>query len=67
MINQIICINLALVFFGTVFVRVRAEVVRLQEPSWAHVGGVAVAFKDFDDGSKEMLMDYIEGAEGDPY
>lgn len=60
-------LDLALLFFGTVLVRVRAEVVRLQEPSWAHVGGVAVVFKDFDEGSKELLENYLEGAEGDPY
>ncbi len=60
-------LDLALLFFGTVTVRVGAEVVRLQEPSWAHVGGVAVVFKDFDEGSKELLEGYIEGAEGDPY
>ena len=60
-------LDLALLFFGTVMARVRAEVVRLQEPSWAHVGGVAVVFKDFDEGSKELLEGYIEGAEADPY
>ena len=60
-------LDLALLFVGTALVRVRAEVVRLQEPSWAHVGGVAVVFKDFDEGSKELLEDCLEGAEGDPY
>lgn len=42
--------------------RVLAEVVRVQEPSWRFVGGVGVVFREFGDGTVEMLTDYIDQA-----
>ena len=42
--------------------RVKAEVVRVQEPSWRCVGGVGIAFREFGRGTKELLSDYIAGA-----
>lgn len=39
--------------------RVRAEVVRVQEPDWGRAGGVGVSFVDLDQGSREMLEAYV--------
>jgi CheY-like chemotaxis protein len=41
---------------------VEAEVVRVQEPSWRSVGGVGIVFRDFGEGTKEMLSSYIDQA-----
>jgi CheY-like chemotaxis protein len=41
---------------------VEAEVVRVQEPSWRSVGGVGIVFRDFGEGTREMLSDYIDQA-----
>ena len=46
--------------------RVKAEVVRVQEPSWRCVGGVGVAFKEFGSGTKQLLSDYIARATQGP-
>jgi CheY-like chemotaxis protein len=42
--------------------RVVAEVVRIQEPSWRCVGGVGVVFREFGDGTAEMLADFVDQA-----
>jgi CheY-like chemotaxis protein len=41
---------------------VKAEVVRVQEPSWRYVGGVGVAFREFGDGTRELISDYVAQA-----
>ncbi len=46
--------------------RVKAEVVRVQEPSWRCVGGVGIAFREFGRGTKELLSDYIARATNGP-
>jgi CheY-like chemotaxis protein len=46
--------------------QVMAEVVRVQEPSWRSVGGVAIAFRDFGEGTEELLSDYIAQAMRSP-
>jgi CheY-like chemotaxis protein len=47
---------------GSATGRVKAEVVRVQEPSWRCVGGVGITFKEFGKGTKELLSDYIAQA-----
>jgi len=47
---------------GSATGHVRAEVVRVQEPSWRCVGGVGIAFRDFGNGTEQLLSDYIDGA-----
>jgi len=47
---------------GSATGRVRAEVVRVQEPSWRCVGGVGIAFRDFAQGTQQLLTDYIDRA-----
>jgi CheY-like chemotaxis protein len=46
--------------------RVRAQVVRVQEPSWRCVGGVGIVFSGFGNGTEKMLSDYIARAESVP-
>ena len=46
--------------------RVKAEVVRVQEPSWRCVGGVGIAFREFGRGPKELLSEYIARATNGP-
>jgi len=41
---------------------VTARVVRVQEPSWRCVGGVGIAFRNFGNGTEQMLSDYIAEA-----
>jgi Tfp pilus assembly protein PilZ len=41
--------------------RVRARVVRVQEPSWEHVAGVGVTFLQFEEGDREALATLIDG------
>lgn len=41
---------------------VKAEVVRVQEPSWRCVGGVGVAFREFGDGTRELISGYVARA-----
>jgi CheY-like chemotaxis protein len=57
-------LNLSLVF-GRKVARVRASVVRVQEPSWEAPAGVGVAFTGFEDGALEMLETYVAEAEGE--
>ena len=45
---------------------VKAEVVRVQQPSWRCVGGVGIVFRDFGKGTKELLSDYIAQAVRSP-
>ena len=45
---------------------VKAEVVRVQEPSWRCAGGVGIVFKDFAEGTKELLSGYIALAATSP-
>ena len=59
-------VDLCLVF-GAAMIHVEAEIVRVQEPTWARVGGVGVRFKDFYAGSRELLERYIHLAEDDLY
>lgn len=56
-------LELALVF-GPAMARVRAAVVRVQEPSWEEAGGIGVEFQEFYEGSRELLESYIAEAEG---
>lgn len=51
--------------FGRSQARVQAQAVRLQEPDWGRVGGVGIAFRDFDDGSREQLVSYLLAAAGE--
>ena len=39
--------------------RVRAQVVRVQEPSWRCVGGVGIIFNDYGNGTEQLISDYI--------
>jgi DNA-binding response OmpR family regulator len=45
--------------FGRSQARVRAQTVRLQMPDWGCVGGVGIAFRDFDAGSRELLVSHL--------
>lgn len=45
---------------------VKAEVVRVQEPSWGCAGGVGVVFRNFSEGTKELLSDYVALAARSP-
>lgn len=47
---------------GSAAGRVKAEVVRVQEPSWRCVGGVGIAFRAFGNGTEQLLSDYIDRA-----
>jgi CheY-like chemotaxis protein len=47
------------IIFGKESVRVRARVVRVQEPAWLHVGGVGVVFTEMDPTSRRMLEDIV--------
>ena len=47
------------IIFGKESVRAQARVVRVQEPSWMHVGGVGVVFTDMDAGSRRVLEDFV--------
>jgi CheY-like chemotaxis protein len=47
------------IIFGKESVRVIAKVVRVQEPSWMHVGGVGVVFVDIDPASRRILEDFV--------
>jgi len=51
---------------GSATGRVKAEVVRVQEPSWRCVGGVGIIFKEFGKGTEELLSDYIAQAVESP-
>jgi CheY-like chemotaxis protein len=45
--------------FGRSQARVRAQTVRLQFPDWGCLGGVGIAFRDFDAGSRELLASHL--------
>jgi DNA-binding response OmpR family regulator len=47
---------------GSATGRVKAEVVRVQEPSWRCVGGVGIVFSGFGNGTEQLLSDYIARA-----
>ena len=47
------------IIFGKESVRTRARVVRVQEPSWMHVGGVGVIFTEIDAVSRRVLEDFV--------
>ena len=51
--------------FGTAVIRVMARVVRIQEPSWHHVGGAGIEFIRPSEGTKTFLESYIEWSEGE--
>lgn len=43
-------------------INVTAQIVRVQEPSWAHVGGVGVAFRGIDPAAFEKLERFVRSA-----
>jgi CheY-like chemotaxis protein len=45
--------------FGRSQARVQAQAVRVQLPDWGLVGGVGIAFRDFDTGSRERLVSHL--------
>jgi CheY-like chemotaxis protein len=45
---------------------VKAEVIRVQEPSWRCAGGVGIVFREFTEGTKELLADYVALATRSP-
>jgi len=47
------------IIFGKQVVRLSAEVVRVQEPSWMHVGGVGVRFLEMDADSRGVLEEFV--------
>jgi CheY-like chemotaxis protein len=47
------------IIFGKESVRATARVVRVQEPSWMHVGGVGVSFTEIDSTSRRILEDFV--------
>ncbi len=47
------------IIFGKESVRAKARVVRVQEPSWMHVGGVGVIFEEMDPSSRRVLEDFV--------
>jgi CheY-like chemotaxis protein len=47
---------------GSATGRVKAQVIRVQEPSWRCVGGVGIIFSDFGKGTEQLLSDYIAQA-----
>jgi CheY-like chemotaxis protein len=47
------------IIFGKESVRTTARVVRVQEPSWMHVGGVGVVFTEIDGVSRRVLEDFV--------
>jgi DNA-binding NarL/FixJ family response regulator len=55
---------LELEFFGYATARVVAEVVRMQEPCWEHVGGVGVLFREFEDEAETLIRHYVEEFDG---
>jgi len=47
------------IIFGKQVVRTRAEVMRVQEPSWMHVGGVGVRFIELDAEGQRLIEDFV--------
>jgi hypothetical protein len=47
------------IIFGKESVRALARVVRVQEPSWMHVGGVGIVFLEIDPASRRILEDFV--------
>jgi len=47
------------IIFGKAVIPVHAEVVRVQEPSWMHVGGVGVHFLDLGVESRRLLEAFV--------
>ena len=45
--------------FGRSQARVQAQAVRVQLPDWGFVGGVGIAFRDFDTGAREQLVSHL--------
>ncbi len=56
--------DLSLIFGGAV-IHVTARVVRIQEPSWHHVGGAGFEFVHLSEDAKVLLESYIEVSEGE--
>jgi len=52
---------------GNIRIRVKAEVVRVQSPSWGSGGGVGVRFTDYGDSSREVLEAYVSAGGIDTY
>jgi len=51
--------------FGLSQARVQAQAVRVQFPDWGLTGGVGIAFRDFDTGSREELMSHLAAVAAD--
>jgi predicted nucleotide-binding protein with TIR-like domain/PilZ domain-containing protein len=51
-------LNLSLDFENGASARVTARVARVQYPAWGRIGGVGVAFTEFDGRSEEIIKDY---------
>jgi c-di-GMP-binding flagellar brake protein YcgR len=47
------------IIFGKEVVRLQAEVVRVQEPTWQHVGGIGVRFLAVDPESRRTLEAFV--------
>jgi CheY-like chemotaxis protein len=47
------------IIFGKESVLMQARVVRVQEPSWMHVGGVGVVFTEMEPESRRILEDFV--------
>jgi CheY-like chemotaxis protein len=47
------------IIFGKESVRAKARVVRVQEPSWMHVGGVGVVFTEMEPEARRVLEDFV--------
>jgi CheY-like chemotaxis protein len=53
--------------FGRSQARVLARTVRVQEPDWGLMGGVGIAFREFDAGSRELLASQLAEVSADRY
>ena len=50
---------------GNIRVRVKAEVVRIQNPAWAYPAGIGVRFFEWGNSAKEALYAYVSVGGGD--
>ncbi len=52
---------------GCIRIRVKAVVVRVQQPSWEHGGGIGVEFFDYGDSARQALATYVSDGGADIY
>jgi len=52
---------------GCIRIRVKAVVVRIQEPTWQHGGGIGVEFFEYGDSARQTLATYASGGGADTY